>query len=238
MTWTSEQILERIKLGEDSHVEFEEARFKSEKIEAPQRNDIADELAALGNGGGGTLVFGVTDTRGVQSLSPEQMDALEAFVSEVCADSIRPPLAFSTQRIALRAGQAVLVVEVEASAAVHKSPGGYYHRQGSSKRELPTQALQRLFQRRGRAGILGPDELIVDGTGRNTLVGSLADRFLSSRTTAPREVQLAKLGLLRDDDSGVARATIAGVLLCSEKPEQFVPGAVIEAVCYDGSAQG
>lgn len=238
MIWTSDQILERIKLGEDSRVEFKEVLFKGKKVEAPQRNDIADELAAFGNGGGGTLIFGVTDSRSVQSLSPEQMDAVEAFVSEVCADSIRPPLAFSTQRIALQAGQAVLVVEVEASAAVHKSPGGYYHRQGSSKRELPTQALQRLFQRRGRSGVLGPDEMTVAGTGSNTLVSTLANRFLSSRTSEPRDAQLAKLGLLRDDDSGVARATVAGVLLCTERPADFVPGAAIEAVCYDGSVQG
>ncbi len=236
--WTGDQILKRLELGEDSHVEFKEAVFKGKKIKAPQRNDIADELASFGNGGGGTLIFGVSDDRRVQSLIPEQMDALEAFVSEICADSIRPPLAFTTQRVAVRAHQAVLVVEVEASAVVHKSPGGYYHRQGSSKRELPTQALQRLFQRRGRSGILGPDEAIVAGTGRNTLAGRLATRFLSSRTSEPRDAQLAKLGLLRDDDSGIARATVAGVLLCTEQPDKFIPGAAIEAVCYGGSVQG
>ena len=38
------------------------------------------------------------------------------------------------------------------------------------------------------------------------------DRFLSSRTLEPVDTQLAKLGLLGDDDAGVIRATVAGVL--------------------------
>lgn len=238
MIWTSDQLLARLELGEDSRVEFKEAVFEGNRVKALKRKDIADELAAFGNGSGGTLILGVSDGRGVQELSPHQLDALEGFASEICADSIRPPLAFTTQRLALRPRQAVLVVEVEASTTVHKSPGGYFHRQGSSKRELPPQALQRLFQQRGRSGLLAPDEAIVAGTGRNTLGGALARRFLSSRTTEPRDAQLVKLGLLRDDDDGITRATIAGVLLSTERPDEFIPGAVIEAVCYDGSVLG
>ena len=237
MIWTSDQLLERLQLGEDSRVEFKEAFFRGDAVEAPKRKDIANELAAFGNGGGGTLIFSVSDGRKVQALSPEQMDALEGFVSEVCADNIRPPLAFTTQRLAVPMHGAVLVVEVDQSTTVHKSPGGYFHRQGSSKRELPSQALQQLFQRRGRSGLLAPDEAIIEGTGRNTL-GELADRFTSSRTTEPRDSQLAKLGVLRDDDAGIGRATIAGVLLCTERPDEFIPGAVIEAVRFDGTVLG
>ncbi len=237
MIWTSDQLLERLQLGEDSRVEFKEAFFRGDAVEAPKRKDIANELAAFGNGGGGTLILSVSDGREVQALSPEQMDALEGFISEVCADNIRPPLAFTTQRLAVPTHGAVLVVEVDQSTTVHKSPGGYFHRQGSSKRELPSQALQQLFQRRGRSGLLAPDEAIIEGTGRNTL-GELADRFTSSRTTEPRDSQLAKLGLLRDDDAGIGRATIAGVLLCTERPDEFIPGAVIEAVRFDGTVLG
>ena len=234
MIWTSDEFLERLQLGEDSRVEFTEAFFKGDAVEAPERKDIANELAALGNGSGGSLILSVSDGRKVQALSPEQMDALEGFVSQVCADNIHPPLAFTTQRLAIPTHGAVLVVEVDQSTTVHKSPGGYFHRQGSSKRDLPSQALQQLFQRRGRSGLLAPDEAIIEGTGRNTL-GELADRFTSSRTTEPRNSQLAKLGLLRDDDAGIARATIAGVLLCTERPNEFIPGAVIEAVRFDGT---
>ena len=238
MIWTSDKLLERLALGEDSRFEFKEAFFRGKSSRAPKRNDIANELAALGNGSGGTLILSVSDAGTVRVLSRDQLDKLEAFISEVCSDSIRPPLAFATQRLALPDGKPVLVVEVDSSPMVHKSPGGYLQRQGSSKRELTREALHRLLQHRGRSGLLGPDETIVAGTAGNTLSPAFADRFLSSRTTEPRDAQLAKLGLLRDDARGVTRATVAGVLLCTDRPDRFIRGARIEAVHFDGTVLG
>ena len=238
MPWDSARLLQQLELGEDSRVEFKEAVFAENRVREPHRDAIADELAAFGNTIGGTLIFSVSDDGTVRSMNRQQMDALEAFVSEICADSIRPPLAFVTQRLALPGGSFVLVVEVEQSALVHKSPRGYLSRQGSSKRELSSEALHRLFQQRGRSGLFGPDEAIVAGTGPNTLDPSLVDRFLSSRATEPTTVQLTKLGLVREDDSGVTRATVAGVLLCTARPDACIRGAMIEAVRYRGTVLG
>ena len=238
MPWDSARLLQQLQLGEDSRVEFKEVVFAANRVREPHRDSIADELAAFGNTIGGTLIFSVSDDGSVRSMNRQQLDALEAFVSEICSDSIRPPLAFVTQRLALPDGSFVLVVDVEQSALVHKSPNGYLSRQGSSKRELAPEALRRLFQQRGRSGLLGPDEAVVAGTGPNTLDATLVDRFLSSRATEPAAVQLAKLGLVREDDSGVPRATIAGVLLCTAGPDEFVRGATIEAVRYRGTVLG
>lgn len=238
MPWDSDRIVTQLALGEDSLVEFKEIVFADNRVSAPNRKVIADELAAFGNTIGGTLVFSVSNDGEVRSMDRHQMDALEAFVFEICRDSIRPPLAFVTQRLTLPDGSTVLVVEVEQSALVHKSPGGYFSRQGSSKRELSSQALQRLFQLRGRSGLLGPDESIVAGTGVNTLDVNLVDRFLSSRATEPTTVQLTKLGLVREDETGVTRGTVAGVLLCTTRPDEYVGGAVIEAVRYRGTVLG
>ncbi len=238
MPWDSDSLMTQLALGEDSRVEFKEVEFAGNHVRAPRRETVADELAALGNTIGGTLIFSVSDAGEVRSMNRHQMDALESLVGEICADSIRPPLAFVTQRLALPDGSSVLVVEVEQSALVHKSPAGYLSRQGSSKRELASEALHRLFQQRGRSGLLGPDEAIIAGTGPNTLDATLVDRFLSSRATEPTTVQLTKLGLVREDDSGVTRATVAGVLLCAVRPDQYVSGAVIEAVRYRGTVLG
>ena len=131
-----------------------------------------------------------------------------------------------------------LIVDVPQSALVHTSPGGYLSRQGSSVRELAPEALRRLFQQRGRSGQLGPDEEIVAGAGVNTLDATLVDRFISSRTRQADEIQLAKLGLVREDDSGVLRATVAGVLLCTERPDEHIRGAAVEAVRYSGTVLG
>ena len=235
--WNRDLVLERLELGEDSLVEFKEACFKANRVVAPRREVVADELSALGNTLGGTLIFSVSDAGEVRRLNRRQLDLLEAFVTELCSDSIRPPLPFITQRVALPSGP-VLVVVIEQSESVHKSPGGYLRRQGSSKRELSPEALQRLFQQRSRSGLVGPDEAIVAGTGRNSLDPALVDRFLSSRTTDLVDAQLEKLGLLRRDDSGVMRATVAGILLATKRPDQHIHGALIEAVCYSGTVLG
>ena len=238
MLWDSARLLQQIELGEDSLVEFKEVFFTGNRVREPRRDSLADELAAFGNTVGGTVIFSVTDDSQVRPLDRPRMDALETFVREICGDSIRPPLPFVTQRLALPDGSAVLVVQVEQSVLVHKSPNGYFSRQGSSKRELPPEALRRLFQQRGRSGLLGPDEAVVAGTGPNTFDAALVARFLSSRSNEPDVVQLAKLGLVRDDDSGVARATFAGVLLCTARPDEWLRGAVVEAVRYRGTALG
>ena len=238
MSWDSNSILRQLELGEDSRVEFKEVEFIENRVRAPHRDAIADELAAFGNTIGGTLIFSVSDSGEVRSMNRQQMDALETFVSEICADSIRPPLAFITQRLPLPDGSSVLITEVEQSALVHKSPGGYLARQGSSKRELSSGTLQRLFQQRGRSGLLGPDEAIVAGTGQNTFDTSLVDRFLSSRAIETEIVQLTKLGLMREDDNGILRATVAGILLCCAHPEKYIRGAIIEAVRYRGTVLG
>ena len=238
MTWTSDQLLRQIELGEDSHVEFKEAFFRGRKVKAPDRKALADELAAMGNARGGTLVFSVSDGGEVRRLSREHMDALEQLVYEICNDAISPALSYNSRRMPLPDGLSALLIQIEQSPQVHSSPGGYLTRQGSSKRELSPQALQRLFQRRGRSGLVGPDELPVAETGRGTLDTELLDRFLSTRTHQPAEAELAKLGVLVEDDAGVTRATVAGILLATERPEMHIPGAAIEAVRYRGTVLG
>ena len=236
--WDADKLLKQLELGEDSRVEFKEVVFADNRVREPRRQMIANELAAFGNTLGGALIFSVSDAGEVRPMNRKMMDALEAFVSKICADSIHPPLEFTTQRLALPNGSSALVVDVERSPLVHRSPGGYLSRQGSSARELSSEALRRLFQQRGRSGLLGPDEEIVTGTGLRTLEAALVDRFISSRTRQADETQLAKLGLLREDDSSVPRATVAGVLLCTERPDEYISGAAIEAVRYSGNVLG
>ena len=236
--WDADKLLKHVALGEDSRVEFKEVVFRSGRIREPRRERIANELAAFGNTLGGALIFSVSDAGEVRPMTREMMDALEAYVSEICADSINPPLEFTTQRLAMPDGSSTLVVDVERSPLVHRSGGKYFCRQGSSTRELSSEALRRLFQQRGRSGLVGPDEEIVTGTGLNTLDAALVDRFISSRTRQADETQLAKLGLVREDDSGVLRATVAGILLCTEHPGEFISGAAIDAVCYSGTVLG
>ena len=57
------ELVEKIRLGEDSFLELKEVRLSGCKITAPRRDSLADELAAFANSRGGICVLGVDDTR-------------------------------------------------------------------------------------------------------------------------------------------------------------------------------
>ncbi len=97
----SKELLDKIRLGEDSFLELKEARFAGERVTAPHRDSLGDELAAFANARGGVCLLGVDDkTREITGVPLELLDRLEDFVREVCNDSIDPPLAPNVERLA------------------------------------------------------------------------------------------------------------------------------------------
>ena len=226
----------QVRLGEDSELEFKEVRFKGARVSSPKRAAVADELAALANSPGGRLVFGVTDQRNSQPLRPDQMDAVADFVTELCNDSIDPPLDFSLHRVPTpeQPDHGALVVEVPAGRAVHRSPGGFFRRRGNSKRPMGPAEIRRLLQARGRSDAESTDTQVVAGTGVATLDPKLWRRYASSRTGDADEIALSKLKFVKEDAQGVVRATVGGVLLASRDPREWLPSAFIQAVCYAG----
>lgn len=238
---STEELLRQIRLGEDSVLELKRVGLSGGKVRHPKRSDLADELAAIANSHHGVCVLGVDDeTREILGIPVEDLDAAEAFVREICNDLIKPSLQVRILRLELpdTLGQMrpVLKIDIPSSLFVHKSPGGYFHRQGSSKRELSTEQLARLLQQRSQARLIRFEEQSVPETGADSLEEDLWRRFLGPFSEEPRET-LHKLRLLSADDEGIERATVAGVLMCSEHPEEWLPGAQIEAVRYRGVVQ-
>jgi ATP-dependent DNA helicase RecG len=236
-----EELLRKIQLGEDSVLELKEVRLRGDKIAGPTRDDLADELAAMANTADGVCVLGVDDrTREIVGIPLERLDAVERFVREVCNDAVHPPLSVKVIRLTLPddLGEArpLLKIEVPRSLFVHRSPGGYFRRQGSSKRELSPDLLARLFQQRSQARLIRFDEQAVPETSVQDLEEPLWRRFLPEGTDEPLAV-LRKLKLLTTDESAEERASVAGILLCSSRPESWLPGAYVEAVRYRGVRQ-
>ena len=241
MLATRSELIDKIRLGEDSFLELKEARFAGGKIRGPEQNDLADELAAFANGRGGVLLLGVHDkSREVLGIPVDRLDTVEALVRQACEDSIRPPLAPIIERMTLpdSAGvdQPVVRVEVSPSLFVHQSPGGYFHRVGSSKRPIPPEQLARLFQQRSQSRLIRFDETPVAQATLDELDEKLWRRFAPSTTHEPAEHLLAKLAMAVQDDAGVWRPTVAGILLASREPHRHIPGAFIQAVAYAGIA--
>ena len=229
-----EELLSRLQTGEDGEWEFKEVRFRTTRLEAPKRNDIADEIAAYANSQGGVVVFGVSDRGDVQGMTREQMDALDRVVVEVCTQSIEPPLAVQLHRRKLE-GKHVMVVAVPKGHSQHDSPGGSYHRVGSSKIKMTGDQRLRLAQERAMSRFTWLDKAAVPNTGFQSLDEALWKRLVSTHGMGDPEVALEKMGLLARDERGTPRASVAGLLLCAQAPESWLDHACATATCYRGS---
>ncbi|MBS2132358.1 putative DNA binding domain-containing protein (plasmid) [Burkholderia thailandensis] len=232
-------LLEKIRLGEDSFLELKEVRFAGDRVTAPHRDSLADELAAFANGRGGVCILGVDDARDVVGIPLERLDLVEDFVRQLCMDTINPPIVPVIERLTLPSSTGeqlpVLKIDVSGSLFVHRSPGGYLHRVGSAKREMAPDFLARLFQQRSQARIIRFDEQPVPGAVLDDLTAELWQRFASARVQDSREVLLDKLAMARQDADGTIRPTVAGVLMASTDPRRWLPNAFIQAVAYRGT---
>ncbi len=237
---TRSELLKKISLGEGCFLELKEVRFAGGEIRGPRRDALADELAAFANSRGGVLLLGVDDEREVSGIPVERLDAVEALVRQACEDSLEPPATPIIERMNLPDStgteRPVVRVEIPRSLFVHQSPGGYFHRVGSSKRPVSPEQLQRLFQQRSQSRLIRYDEIPVPTATLDDLDEALWQRFATPLTTDSTGLFLSKLGMAFQDDAGVWRPTIAGVLLASRQPQQFLSNAFIQAVAYRGTA--
>ena len=221
-------------MAEDSTWEFKAIEFAGNRPRSPNRDDLADEIAAFANADGGVLLCGVTDAGDVQGMTREQMVELDSLLVEVSTDSIKPAVRIRTHHRQLH-DKPFILVEVPQGDSQHDGPGGSYIRVGGTKRRMTSDERLRIAQRRGQARFHSYDEQTVTGTGFETLDESLWRPLLSAEGAAEPQSALMKLALLADDDAGILRATVAGVLLCARSPEQWLPNAGITATRYLGS---
>ncbi len=237
-----QELLRKIRLGEDTALELKDVQFRGDRVSAPRREALADEIAAVANTADGVIVLGVDDrTRDILGIPSERLDAVECYVYEICNQSIEPPVRYRSYRIEMPDAtgeiRPLLKIDVPRSLFVHKSPGGYFHRQGSSRREMSPEVLARQFQQRSQARLIRFDEQAVPEADISALHEPLWRRFLGRHAGDDTETSLRKMKILTGDDSGVVRATVAGVLTCSTTPEKWLPGAFIQAVRYRGTRQ-
>jgi len=122
-----------VTMGEDSFMELKSVEFRGDKVSAPRRDSLADEIAAFANGSGGRVVLGVTDGGHPQSLDRSKMDLLVRFVDEICHQIIKPAIGYTIARVpVLQTDGGAILITIPHSRTVHRSPGGYFTRKGAS----------------------------------------------------------------------------------------------------------
>ena len=195
MTVRDEDIRQRLRLGEDSRWEFKEIVFSGNRPTSPDRDDLADEIAAFANANGGALLCGVTDDGRIQGMSPLQMAALDRLLVEVSTDSIEPPVHIDVHHREVDGGS-FLLVDIARGDSLHEHHGRSFIRVGASKRQMTGDERLRLGQRRTQGRYLWFDEQPVAETGFDTLDPAFWRPLLSAESAAEPEVALGKLALL------------------------------------------
>ena len=240
MSNSTNELLRQIKLGEDSILEYKDVTIKGAKVTAPSRHDMADELAAMANAFGGTLLLGVEDkTKTIVGIPENHLDCVEEWIRAICNDSIVPQLFCCIRKISLMnasgENKPIIRIDVPKSLFVHHSPGGYYQRIGSSKRQMSPEVLARLFQQRSQSRLIRFDESIVETAAADCLKPELWKRFKTPLSPSDDMDFLLKMKLLAMNDRQEIHPTISGLLLCTEHPEEYLPNAFIQAVAYRGT---
>lgn len=218
-------------------------RFAGQEVTAPSRSSLADDLAVLANGSGGELVLGVDEARReIVGIPADRLNEVLRLAGATCWERVAPPLDASVRCRELpdAAGVSrwVVLVSVEPSRCVHRSPGGYLRRVGKSNRQLSALALGRLFQERSESAQVTFDQQEVPDAAFGDLDHRRIDRFRSRGGGNLREGLAQELGLVgrsAEEDEDVPCPTVAGVLLASEDPRRWLPNAFIQAAAYRGT---
>ncbi len=233
MTISDEDIRRRLRLGEDSCWEFTLIKFNGDTPVHPGRVDLADELGAFAIADGGVLLCGVSDDGRVQGMSRAQMQALDHLLAEVSTASIEPALRIRVHHRELDE-RAFVIVDVPRGNSVHERDGRVFIRVGSTKRRMESSERLRLAQIRAQSHYLWFDRQVVPQTGFETLSERLWEPLLSVSGAADPRRGLLNLRLLAQDEDGLVRATVAGILLCAQSPQEWLPQAGIVATHYCG----
>jgi predicted HTH transcriptional regulator len=237
-----DQLKKQLLFGEYSTFETKGLKCSGNAVSSPHRNSMADELTAMANTNGGVVVLGIHDkTHEITGLPLDKLDSIETWLRNIVNDLVDPPLKCGIQKLFVQTDSGdekpIIKITIPRSIFVHKSPGGYYQRIGSSNREMRSEILARLFQQRSQNRIIRFDEQIAGDADLNVLNKGLWERFKTPLSPLEDLEFLIKLKLASHDDDGLVHPTVSGLLMACEKPEVFIPNAYIQAVCYNGEQQ-
>ncbi len=218
----------RLRTGEDSRTEFKTARAR-----LPERDDVAKEVSAFANSGGGDVFFGVTDDAEVEGVGGiKDAERLQRHLVQVCADSVTPPIRLATHVVEVR-GELVVVARVPGYLPDRPFRGRtkYFVRDGNVAREARPDELKRSLI--SGANIYF-DEQTAHGAVASDLDDDAIDEFLASAITharsSPRERVLRSLKIVDVDGA----PTFAGLLMFAREPQAFLHDAYVSVVRIDG----
>lgn len=217
-------LLELLKNGESSTVEFKSAVFHNDSL--------AKEIVALANMSGGLVLIGVADDGTIKGIDDK---SVEARAVSICRNNIVPPIIPETAFVDV-GGKKVLFLSIEKGPYKPykvKASNKYYIRAGSISIEPTNEELIRLFQNGAQLHFeashlpgTGPDD--VDTIKFKAYCTDF--RNIEWDDSADQNKLLYNFQIIDEN----RRLTVAGALFFAGQVTRWLPQAGIEMHCFAG----
>ena len=127
-----QELLRLVRGGEDTYLEL--------KVRLSNTERIAQEICALANTDGGTIVFGVDDQLRVTGV--DHPDLVRDELARICREELIPPLLPLIDMVAFDNGRNIVALDVEPKRRPYRTRDGrFYLRFGAEKREATREEL-------------------------------------------------------------------------------------------------
>ena len=247
-------ILEQIKAGEVSGVQFKERTL--------DKYDIGCELVAFSNAHGGKLVVGVNDKTGkINALSYSEVQETTNLLSDIASENVVPSILINVDSVVVEDGYLVVATIKEGvNKPYHDNKGIVWVKNGSDKRKVFDNA--ELAEMMTDCGSFAPDEASVKDATINDLDTNTIKAFLENRF----DKVLEKKGLVGDAFkeasldticSAIAKGhdcermlrnlrfirpdgklTMAAMLLFGKYTQRWLPVMTAKCICFAGNSVG
>jgi predicted HTH transcriptional regulator len=228
---TRTELLRLIRGGEDTYLELKI------KLSNPER--IAQEIVALANTGGGSIVFGVTDQLRIEGVS--NPESVQEELVRICREEIVPPLVPLIDCIAFDSGRRIVVLDIDGKRRPYRTRDGrFYLRVGAEKRETTREELSNWLDEIRPIGFENiPLQTVVEEDFDDALLWSFAggfdDGFLGRNVYQTADF-LKKDLLLATGNLEEFFPTVAAVLLFgkNERVAELLPRSKIMMARFSG----
>jgi ATP-dependent DNA helicase RecG len=209
------------------------------KIKLSNSERIAQEIVALANTAGGSIIFGVTDQLRVEGV--DYAEDVQDELVRICREEIYPPLVPLIDVIYFDSGRRVVVLDIEGKRRPYRTRDGrFYLRIGHEKREASREELSMFLEEIRPLGyenipVVGAREEDID----DALLWSFAKAFeddVDARFTYNTAEFLKRDLLLAVASAEEFMPTVAAVLLFgkSRRVAELLPRSTVTAIRYSG----
>lgn len=247
-------IIQQIKLGEVSKVQFKERLMDN--------YDIGCELVAFSNSGGGTLVVGVKDKTGsINPLSYKEVQSTTNMLGNIASENVVPAILIEVETLPVEGGSLVIAhIKEGLNKPYHDNRGIVWVKNGADKRKVFDNA--ELAEMMTDCGSFSPDEAgIRDATIKDlnestikTFLGNKFEKVLIRKGIVGdtfREASLdtvcsaiasghdgerllRNLRFIRPD----GKITVAAMLLFGKYTQRWLPVMTAKCICFVGNSLG